>query len=446
MKAYGLDFGTTNSLVAGVGNSKLQVIPVETDGTSILRSTVYVHPEKGNLVGNDAIDAYLDDVKRGEPLQLVRKKTGRLIKTSRYTAGGYAGEEYIPETVEVEKGNRGRLLQGLKSLLANKFFTSTEIFGKEYKLNDLLEIVLGELKERSDRIVGVEVKSVVLGRPVKFVSNDEDLAVRRMTSVAKRIGFTSIEFEYEPIAAALAHGLDENNNYKILVFDFGGGTLDVSITETKSSKILAVDGVPIGGDLLNSRIFNRKLWKYFGGKALLGEYKLEMPGHISNALQNWYSMSLLKTKSFLEGLETIKYLSDDKKAIAALHDLIVYNLGFALYEEIDKGKIELSNSISSEIVLSNKSININEHIERTEFEEMIRDYLRMIEDCLDRVLEKAGTKEPGIDYVLTTGGSSLIPAVNKLLIERFGRKKLKEIDVFESVVKGLAIKAEKVFG
>lgn len=445
MNAYGLDFGTTNSVVAKVENQKAISLPIEITNSPIVRSTLYFHPDKGNSIGQEAINNYLEDVKSGEPLKIITIKTGRIIMQAKYGPGGYEGMKPVEEYADIETGNRGRLLQGLKSVLANKYFTETELFGKKYLVEDLLSLVLNNLKEKADRYTGISSNSVVIGRPVKYVGKDEEIALSRMEKVAHNVGFNNVTFEPEPLAAARAYNIQVNKLQRILVFDFGGGTLDISITEAPSGKILAVEGAPIGGDLLNSMIFIRKLMKYFGGAATYGDKHLPMPAYIEKSLENWYSISLLKTKAFIDTMEKLEEMTSDREAIKRLRELIIFNLGFYVYEQVDKSKKDISVNDSSMISIHQQSLQIDEQLSKIEFNEIISLKLREIKTLIRTALQSAQLDVDNIDVVVTTGGSSLIPAVQHLLTNMFGDEKVKSFDVFESVAKGLALKAKEVY-
>ena len=446
MRSYGIDFGSTNSLVSYFDGRSVRALPIETDGAKIIRSVIYVHPQKGKLVGKMAIDAYLDDVNQGEPLKLIEKNTGKMILVPKpLTMSGFAGMQWVPQIIMIESGNRGRLIQGLKSLLTSDF-SGTDLFGEHHTLEDLLGIILGEMKSRADKIVGEDIKNVVLGRPVRYVGKtNEKLAMDRMRNVALKAGLANIEFELEPIGAGLSYGVTSTKNEIVLVFDFGGGTLDISIVSFPSGKILGVTGVGIGGDLIDIHIFQDKLLKYFGGISKFGLHQQHLPKFIVNALQNWYSLSLLKTQDFLETLERLRQQTDDKLSMKHLEDLVLYNLGFALYEEIDKVKRQLSFSDSEIFSFKQQSINISEIFTRLDLQEIMYPLLIKIEDCLDESLKVSGVKVTDIDKVVMTGGSSLIPRVREMLGARFGIEKLSEYDVFESVVHGLGIKSSTLW-
>ena len=219
---FGIDFGTTNSALAVNVNSHVEVIDVDPFNTTgnTLKSVLYFDPEeKEFFVGQEAIDNY------------------------------------------IENDAYGRFMQSIKAFLPDDSFHSTEIRGKNYKLDDLIAIILRKLKGEGERYVGSSVDSVVLGRPV-FFSEDKDkdkLAEERLTSAAQKAGFKNIYLQYEPIAAALSYEsrLVSGEEKLVLIGDFGGGTSDFTIMKVVGGKqnidvdrkknILSLDGAYIGG-------------------------------------------------------------------------------------------------------------------------------------------------------------------------------------------------------
>jgi hypothetical chaperone protein len=228
----------------------------------------------------------------------------------------------------------------------------------------------------------------------------------------------------------------------VLVFDFGGGTFDTTLMETGTeSKILATDGVYIGGDLLNSDIFYHKLGKLFGTEVRFGEQQMLIPGHIITGLRSWFGIPNLNNPddiSFLTG--SVKYKCSDPEAITRLLYLIQKNLGFEMYEAIEVAKKELTNKDETTIRFKDDLINIEEKITRQEFEEIIAPRVEAVRECVMRTLDKAKLKPKDIDIVIRTGGSSLIPVFENMLIEIFGSDKVTEFDPFTSVAAGLALK------
>lgn len=443
--AYGIDFGTTNSTISVVdtlGRPKTLNIDPGAPNPAVMRSVIYISPKMEFLFGKPAVDAYLTDVALGKGSKKKIIETGRMIKLSQpANAGGFVPDKWVPEILEIEESEGGRLLQALKSNLSNEQIMHVNLFGQPKPIEWVVGQFLREMKERADRILGVSIDKVLLGRPVEYVGGNNEFAIARMKKAAEIAGFKEVEFEYEPVGAAYDYGIDVKTNQTALIYDFGGGTLDISIFKFPEKKVLANVGLPIGGDHFNSEIFMAKLAKYFGSEAKYEMNKQNLPRYIFDSLENWYQISLLKTEMFARHLESFRFMCTDIKALDALKSLVFNNLGFGLYEEIERVKKELSNKDSDTYRFQAKDIDIAELMTRMSFEEIIKNDLVEIERVLKRALTKAGIEAKDLDVVATTGGSSLIPVVHQQLIDMFGKEKIKESDAFTSVASGLAIKA-----
>ncbi|MFZ5365988.1 MAG: Hsp70 family protein [Patescibacteria group bacterium] len=447
---YGIDFGTTNSTIAVSDSSgKVKTLPVDpqAENPSVVRSTIYINQNKEFHFGKSAIDIYAHDVATGSATSKYLIFTGRYIKVPKISfIAGYSGEQLVPEIVEAEKRGYGHLFQSLKLGLSRSYLTPFEIFGEKLSLEKLIGSFLKEMKSRAEQLMNEEIEEVVIGKPIHFVGNNDDLAVKRLTNAAKEAGFEKIVFEYEPIGAAWDYGLHQmKTKQTILIFDFGGGTLDISIVSFPSREILANEGLAVGGDLFNSLIFEKKIAKYFGSQATYGLAKLRLPHFIFDYLKGWYTISLLKTKDFEKPLNEFAFLSSNPKAIAALRSLISNNLGFSLYEEIERVKKNLSQTNQETFSFQNKNIDTKTQITRKEFERIISQQISEVEATLNHALASAKKKTEEIDVVATTGGSSLIPVFQNLLKKKFGSKKLKRQETFTSVATGLALRAKEIF-
>ena len=447
--AYGVDFGTTNSTISVVdalGKPKTLDIDPSAPNPAVMRSVIYVSPKMKFLYGKPAVDAYLTDVALGKGSKKRIIETGRMIKMAQpATPSGFVPDKWVPEILEIEESEGGRLLQALKSNLSNKQITHVNLFGEPKPLEWVIGQFLKEMKERADEILKMKIDKVVLGRPVEYVGGNNDFALARMRKAAEIAGFKKIEFEYEPVGAAYDYGVDLRTEQIVLIYDFGGGTLDISVFKFPEKKVLANVGLPIGGDHFNTEIFMAKLAEYFGSEAKYGIQQLNFPKYIYDSLQNWYMISLLKTEAFDHTLERFRFMNSDIKALESLKSLVFNNLGFGLYEEIERVKKELSKRDSEVYRFKAIDININKAITRLAFEEIINNDLAEIEKILREALLKAHVETSDINIVATTGGSSLIPIVHNQLEELFGREKIKESDAFTSVASGLALKAKEIY-
>ena len=444
----GIDFGTTNSSLAISSSGNPSIIPIDRQNKNIgiLRSLIYLNPSQQQSVGFDAINRYLSDLTTLPSVPLRQELTGRMIKT--FGPSGYSGAGpaiWVPEIVEVDDSGRGRLLQSLKSVLTSSVFTGTTIFGQFYSLVDLLTILLTEIKTRAENGIGHELSSAVIGRPVRYVGKEENqIALDRMRQIAQNSGFKHVEFEYEPVGAALNYSQNIKTDQNILVFDFGGGTLDICIMKLPSKEIIAVSGRGIGGDLLNSQIVKSSLLHHFGFQATIN-HRLHVPKHYYAAFNSWYQTTLQKTVKNIESLRKLAIESDQPQLIQNLINLIIHDYGFEFFCAIDDTKINLSNSANFDFNFSRPHLSIRQQLTRPGFEKAIENELDESKKCILESLRQAGLKPNQIDKVVLTGGSSQIPIFIQLISDIFSTEKLVISDHFTSVAAGLAIKAEQLY-
>ena len=439
--SFGIDFGTTNSTVVCVDQdgqlSKLAIDPGASD-QAVMRSVIYADHGGNFLFGKAAIDAYLLSVATSKSSTKQAIFTGNYITISDDTGH----DQTVPEVLDLDVTTSGRLLQSLKSGLSRPAIKKINLFGKVYRIEEVVGLFLKELKQRADKLVGEDITSAVIGRPVEYVGGNNALAIERMTKACQIAGFKDFSFEYEPIGAAYDYGVDSQGSQKVLIFDFGGGTLDISVIKYPEKEILISAGLPIGGDSFNAEIFKGELADYFGSKILWGDAQQELPRHIFLSLEKWYEISLLKNRELIDSFEQFSYQCSDKVALSHLKSLIINSLGFSMYEEIERVKKNLTSKDRALYSFKIADIDLEKLIERGEFEDMISDHIANIEGFIQTSLAKVGLSTQDIDIVATTGGSSLIPLVQDLLIKLFGVDKIKHSSTFTSVAAGLAIIAK----
>lgn len=419
--AFGLDFGTTNSVLAIAQGDKVEVIDLEgaSELSKTLKSVLFFDEEKNVEVGEEAI--------------------------RQYVAYG---------------GSYGRFMQSVKAFLPDESFSETYVYGKRYEIEDLIAFILRVIKHQGELHVGHVVDTVVMGRPVIF-SDDRKLdllAEERLRTAALRSGFTNIHFVYEPIAATLAYeaGLPDGKEQLVLMGDFGGGTSDFVVMrlrggkrdskQNRDSDILATGGVYVAGDSFDSSIMWHKLARYFGKEAKIHGMStgqvLDAPTWIAQTLCQWHLIPKLRERKTLNIIRSLRGVSvGDRLAFSALQTLIIENLGYMVFRVIERAKRELSETDSAVIQFSEKNIFIREVITREEFEAIADDKFQEISACVDRTLARAGVSSQDIDAVLLTGGSSFIPKIRRIFLERFGEGKLLPIDAFTSVAYGLGLSA-----
>ena len=444
----GIDFGTTNSSLAVSQGSNPKVIPIDRQNKNpyVLRSLIYINPAQSVAIGSEAISRYLSDLNTLPTVPLRQEFTGRMIKTFGPSSGGGAGPViWVPEIVEIDDSGRGRLLQSLKSVLTSSFFSGTNIFGKFYSLEDLLSLLLLEIKTRAESELGYELTSAIIGRPVRYVGTDaSQTALDRMSRIGKSAGFKNVEFEYEPVGAALNYGLDVSADQKVLVYDFGGGTLDVCIMKFPEKEILAVSGRGVGGDLLDTRLIQSKLLHHFGSTAIINN-KIPLPKHFLAAFNSWYQTTLQKNVSNLNLLEDLAIKSDQPDSIRNLISLISNDYGFEFFKTVDDLKIALSTSEKRAFNFDRPKLKIEESLTRSDFENSVTEELLESKNCIFEALTQANLTPSDIDRVILTGGSSQTPIFVDQVKNIFTSEKIVTSDHFTSVTLGLSLRAQIIF-
>lgn len=443
----GIDFGTTNSSLAISKNGKSTVIPVDRQNPNnkVLKSLIYVNPKQEISVGHNAINRYLEDLKNLPSVPLRIETTGKMIKVMVPTGSGVMKADWVPEIIEVDDSGRGRLLQSLKSVLTSSTFTGTNIFGQFYSLEDLLTLLLKEIKNRAEVEIGQTLTHAVIGRPVKYVGTSENkIALDRMQTIAKNAGFQNVEFEYEPVGAALDYNLTSTVSQKILVYDFGGGTLDICIMELPNKKILSVAGRGLGGDLLDSHLALNKITPHLGLNSTING-KMPFPRYLFSTFQSWYMATLQKTVKNHDTLEELAIKSSQPDKVRNLIALIFNDYGFEFFQTLDQSKIALSTLDSTNFLFKRPSLYISQNISKTDFETSIAPDLETSQECINEALNLANLKANQIDRVILTGGSSQVPAFIHQLSEIFSSDKLTNSNHFTSVASGLALRAEQLF-
>lgn len=434
----GVDFGTTNS-AAGLYDGE-RFLPIITDPDnqppSLLPSLLYIDREHQSVVGSRAAELYLE-TETGRPVRWVRRDS-REIETTVASLSGDPIEFLQTTSVMVDEGARGRLLQSIKTVLGNPRYEGTEIFERFYPVDVLIARILSTLKQAAETHTRRNFNEVTLGRPVHFSRNP--VADSRAESILLRAaylaGFQDVVFQLEPVAVAHYFHRTSRQRQTVLVFDFGGGTLDLTLARvggTSEPEILATRGVRLGGDDLDRRIM-ATLLPYFGG----GDEGI-LPPDIVERLLSWQAMPELSQPHYRSRIRELRRIGK-RNALDALETLVTKNLGFKLFKEIERVKKQLSQRPSVALTFEYEAVQIHHSLTRRRFERLIAPDLALVESAIRELVPQPET----VDLVLRTGGSSLIPAFQGLLIDIFGEDRQQAIEPMNSVVGGMAVSAYEV--
>lgn len=418
----GLDFGTTNSAVAIVGADGQPVLATYADGaerTATFRSILYVDPE---LPGDTGL-------------------------SPRVSAGPEAIRAYL------ETGGRGRLIQSVKAHLASRRFTATSLFGVQYRLEDLIALLLRPLRAAARAQLGAAVDGpVTVGRPVHFAGasepEDDAFACDRLRVAVEQAGFGPVTFELEPLAAAHRYRQRLDHDELVLIGDFGGGTSDFSLVRLgpSTSRILGVEGVARAGDAFDARLIRHVAAPGLGLGSLrrtaFGR-ELHMPTWIYEDVGRWDRLSFLKTRETQETLRALEHEALEPEKIAALRHLVEDDLGFRLHGAVERTKRALSVDAAADFAFRDPPVDLAACVERAAMEAWIAPELEAIASCVDRVLAGGGVAPHDVDVVFLTGGSAFVPAVRAIFAERFGAERLRGGEELTTVATGLALRAAR---
>jgi hypothetical chaperone protein len=406
---FGLDFGTTNTALARVredGTSELCVLDPPASDPHVLRSLLYFsRVARGFVVGQRAID------------------------------------EYLAEDMQ------GRLIQSIKTFLADESFQETWIHDRLWTLEELIAELFRHVRVAVRRIVADDV-ALVVGRPAIFAERPEReaLARQRVARAAARAGFPQVTFEYEPIAAGRAYAATLTRPELALIADLGGGTSDFTVMRLRpageGADILATGGVQIGGDTFDAAIMTRRLARHFGAGSTyrsIHDAELPFPAHLTAQLGRWHQVTFLRGRRTRDLLERIRASTDDPDAIDRLEALIEGNHAFALFEAIEHAKSALSAAAETRIHFRGGGIVIDEVLTRADFEALIAPDVARVAGCLESVLARAALVPSAIDAVFLTGGSAQVPAMRDLFARAFGEDRLRARAYLTTVASGLAL-------
>jgi hypothetical chaperone protein len=259
-------------------------------------------------------------------------------------------------------------------------------------------------------------------------------------------GFREVSFELEPVAAALHYERTVGKPQNIVVFDFGGGTLDITVMRVRGRgepRIYASGGVGIAGDVFDTRIVEGTLLEHFGRGTTYGENRESFPDHLTDALSNWQTVLELNRPETMRFLRWAQITGSHPARVRALASLLANNYSARLFDEVERSKITLSDQRFTAIRLAGEDISVWQPLSRSQFELLIDAEAQHIRSCLLDTLQRSSLPLREIDAVVRTGGSAQIPRFVDMLGQLFGPEKVVLSNVFNSVTAGLAIRAGK---
>ena len=411
----GIDFGTTNTVVSTLG----------ADGAAHLASFSFDH--KAIVAFRSALSFHAPP---GDP-------AGRIVE-----AGPWAIEAYVEEPLET------RFVQSFKSYAASPLFHDTRILGRRYCFEDLLSAFMLRLRAHAGAALQPMPTTAIIGRPVTFAGARPDpaLALQRYETAFSRLGFTDIRYAPEPVAAAFFFARRLEGRSTVLVGDFGGGTSDFSIVrfERRDGRLhstpLANAGVGVAGDAFDYRVIDNLVSPELGKGSSYRAFDnvLPVPNRYFTAFARWEQLALLRASRDMRDIRGLVRTAVEPGKLARLVEILDDNHGYRLYQSVSRLKEALSLAPAATFLFEAGSLRIEAAVARERFERWIEPELAAIDLAAATALDRAGLRAEAIDRVFLTGGSSFVPAVRRLFVERFGEGKIEYGGELVSIAAGLA--------
>jgi len=419
--SLGIDFGTTNTVVALAG----------AEGAA--RLVTFAAPERELFAFRSALSFHAPS----------DRPSDRSI-----AAGPWAIEAYVEDPAET------RFIQSFKTFAAQESFSETQILGRRYRFEDLLSTFLLKLRDYAGAGMADLPARVIVGRPVTFAggSPSEPLALARYETAFARLGFSEILYAYEPVGAAFFFARMLDHDATVLVGDFGGGTSDFSIIRFERPKSgegageirsipLGRSGVGVAGDAFDYRIIDNLVSPTLGKGSNYESFGkiLPIPNRYYSAFARWDQLALMRAGRDMREIRALVREAVEPEKIRRLVETLDENYGYQLYRSVSRLKETLSREDSAEFCFEAGSISLGGQVRRATFEGWIAPELARIETAVDAALADAGLAPGGIDRVFLTGGSSLVPAVRAIFSRRFDPARIATGAELESIASGLAL-------
>ncbi len=422
-QACGIDFGTSNSTVGWHANGQSSLLALEQDKATLPSVVFFNHEEDEITYGRTALSTYLS-------------------------------------------GYEGRLMRSMKSLLGTPLIEGqTEVMGRTLAFRDLLSGFIGELKKRAEQSAGQTFSKAVFGRPVHFIDDDsaaDQLAQNTLEHIAKAVGFKEVQFQFEPIAAALDYETSIEREELVLIVDIGGGTSDFSLVRLSPERSIQADrqadilgngGVHIGGTDFDKYLSLGQVMPMLGlgGKLANG---VDMPSSYYFNLATWHTINQLYTKKVTRELQDIyREVSDShlRTAIERLLNLVDQRDGHWLAQQTEEAKILLT---SQDIItltldrLRSKSSSEGDcilQLTSADFAAATAHLIDQIENAVKHTLGMAGVAIAEVDTVFFTGGSSSVRGLRQRIAALVPDAKHIDGDLFGSIGRGLGLDAARRF-
>jgi hypothetical chaperone protein len=449
----GFDYGTSNCSVAHMVNGKPHIIPL-VGNSRYIASNLYAP-------GRDIIVNWLNQQLSPEQ-QLAFKQ----VRGSQLQKGQAALRELAFDGIDsnlvfgkaalnkyLEDPEEGYYIKSPKSFLGASGLVPAQI----QLFEDIVAAMMSNVKTLTEEKLQRQITKTVIGRPINFqgLHGEESnrQAIDVLTNAAKRIGFTEVEFQYEPVAAGFEFEASLDKETRVLVVDIGGGTSDCSMllmgpehsnSESRIEHLLSHSGVRVAGNDFDIQLALRGIMPSLGmnglsktGKPLpTSSFKQAIAINNINEQTEFYSA---KNRRDLTQLARDAQDSDIVSRLVTVHD---HKLSYQLVNSAEQAKIALSESELQHINLNDVSKNLSVEINRELLRQANNNTLNSIAELMKDAVEKAQCQP---DVIFVTGGTAKSPVLNEFLQQQMPNIPVVIGDHFGSVTSGLARWAEKIY-
>lgn len=414
MIACGLDFGTSNSAIGVARDRTATLVPVEADSTLMPSAVFFDYETKGRMLfGEEAISAYVGQTE-------------------------------------------GRLMRALKSILGSPLIEEeTLLAGRKVPLKQVVEIFVRHLKHKAEAFAGREITTVVHGRPVRFVDDDDAADARAqgvLEGIAKQVGFRDVTFVYEPIAAAHHYEQTVQKEELALIADIGGGTSDFSVIRVgpqhrerldRTGDVLATAGIRVGGTDFDTALNLAAVMPLLGLGTQLVKKNLPMPNALYHQLAAWPTINFAYTYRNEREVADLVSLAREPEKVERLSTVLHRRLGHRVALAVEDAKIALSVEERAAVSLRFLEADLSVTATRAEFDRAIGTRTERLYKSASECIAMAGLKPAAIDTIFLTGGSSRVPAVRAAIGRAAPSARLASGSDLLSVASGLTQMAGK---
>ncbi len=412
MSYCGFDFGTSNSAIGIIENGAVTMVPLESE-SSLIRTALFIDDEEREILyGNRAVQSYLD-------------------------------------------GCEGRLMRSIKSVLGTPLIDQkTNVLNKMVPFHNIIGLFISESKRRAEQYCNQEIESVVLGRPVRFNDDDDEMdaqAENILREIALEKGFKQVAFQLEPIAAAKAFQHNHAIEGNLLIVDIGGGTSDFTILTpdvTEGYQVLGTAGIHIGGTNLDKALALKKVMPELGMGTLVriaNGSDINIPTTWFHSLSTWHEINSLYPSTVIHEIRNFLATSHDKRRTRRLIDVLNHKLGHQILEEVESCKKQLSDSMETTIPLNEIEDELSIEVSKGELEAIIEPDISSVKNKIGELIIQCGLTNESIDLVFYTGGTTLIPSVRNSINNLFPNARMLTGDMLHSVGIGLTLDARERF-